>query len=304
MGQKFYLSLVKFALDQIKALNMEHILLLYSGGLDSRLAVKLMKEQGYHLTAVFFRLPFSKEKPIPDPFLEKEEVPMIIFDCTRDRLLRKYLEVLKHPAYPRGAGYNPCLDCKLFMLKELEEYAGRHNIEAIATGEVPGQRPMSQTSKKMKILDEQTGIKLIRPLAEKGINGRSRKKQMALAKEYGIDYPSPAGGCLLCDKQLGRRFETLISRDLITESTLPLVNLGRHFYFPETASWFVVGRDKDENNVIETFDQVIYSGKGKPAVYYHTESDNTEARKEAEKLQRAYQEKDTKTINYYKNWNL
>ncbi|MEF8809953.1 MAG: hypothetical protein V5A47_03445 [Bacteroidales bacterium] len=283
---------------------MKHILLLYSGGLDSRLAVKLLKEQGYSITAVFFKLPFSKEKPIHDPFLEKEEVPLTVFDCTRGRLLQKYLEVLKHPAYPRGAGYNPCLDCKLFMLRELEAYAGKHNIEAIATGEVPGQRPMSQTSKQMETLDEQTRIKLIRPLAQMGFYGRSRKKQMSLAKKYGIDYPSPAGGCLLCDKQLGKRFETLITKHLITESTLPLVNLGRHFYFPETTSWFVVGRDKEENEVIETFEKVIYSGKGKPAVYYYSESDNTEAGKEAEKLQEAYRKKDTQKIKYYKNWKL
>lgn len=283
---------------------MEKILLLYSGGLDSRLAVKILKEQGYHLIAVFFKLPFSKEKPVYDPFLEKEEVSMITFDCTRGRLLQKYLEVLKHPAYPRGAGYNPCLDCKLFMFKELEAYARKYGIEAIATGEVPGQRPMSQTSKKMKTLNEETDIRLIRPLAKKGIHGRSRKKQMAMAKKYGIDYPSPAGGCLLCDKQLGGRFETLITYDLITESTLPLVNIGRHFYYPDESTWFVVGRDKEENDVLETFENVIKSGKGKPAVFYYSENHTRYAREEAQNLQRAYQDKDTDAIKYYTNWKL
>ncbi|MFW6100321.1 MAG: hypothetical protein ACOC90_02960 [Bacteroidota bacterium] len=283
---------------------MKNILVLYSGGLDSRLAVKILKEQGYRLTAVFFKLPFSKEKPVYDAFLKEESVPLVTFDCTRGRLLRKYLEVLKHPRYKRGAGYNPCLDCKLFMLKELEGYARENDFEAIATGEVPGQRPMSQTSKKMKTLEENTEIKLIRPLAEKDIHGRSRKKQMAMAEAWNISYPSPAGGCLLCEKELAKRFEILITRNLITESTLSLVNLGRHFCYSEENAWFVVGRDKKENEVIETFERVIESGKGKPAVFYYSDSDIDYARKEAQRLQRAYQEKDTEAISHYTNWKL
>jgi len=278
--------------------------MLYSGGLDSRLAVKILKEQGYQLDAIFFKLPFSKEKPVNDDFLKEEGISLLTFDCTRGQLLKKYLEVLKSPRYPRGVGYNPCLDCKLFMLTELERYARENGFEAIATGEVPGQRPVSQTSKKIKTLDENTEIKLIRPLAEKGIYGRSRKKQMAMAEAYNINYPSPAGGCLLCEKELGKRFETLITRNLITEFTLPLVNIGRHFYYPEDKAWFVVGRDKKENDVLETFNHVIQSGKGKPAVFYHSRNRMEYARQEALILQRAYQEKDTKAISHYTNWKL
>jgi PP-loop superfamily ATP-utilizing enzyme len=283
---------------------MKDILILYSGGLDSRLSIKLLNKQGYRPTAVFFRLPFSKEKPVYDEFLKEEEVSMITFDCTRGRLLRKYLEVLKNPRFPRGAGFNPCLDCKLFMFGELEDYALSNGIEAVASGEVPGQRPLSQTSGKMDIIEEETKVEIIRPLAEKGINGRSRKKQMAMAEAYNISYPSPAGGCLLCEKELAKRFETLITKDLITENTLPLINVGRHFYYEEEKVWFVVGRDKEENDVMETFKHVIPSGKGKPAVFYHPGSHIEYARQEALKLQRAYQQKDAEAINHYTNWKL
>jgi predicted subunit of tRNA(5-methylaminomethyl-2-thiouridylate) methyltransferase len=283
---------------------MNEVLLLYSGGLDSRLATIIMKERGYSVKAVFFRLPFSKDKPVNDSFLDQENIPLSIFDCTRGENLNKYLRVLKYPKYPRGAGFNPCLDCKVFMVKELENYAAKKGIKTIATGEVPGQRPMSQTSSKMKTLAEHTEMDIIRPLAEQGIHGRSRKKQMALADKYGIDYPSPAGGCLLCEKELKTRFKILINRDLINEKTLALVNIGRHFYFPENVSWFVVGRDKKENDILELFQNVIHSASGRPAVFYHSEKHNDIALREAKELQLAYQNKEKDTIRYYTEWKI
>ncbi len=284
----------------------QKVLLLYSGGLDSRLSLKLLKEKGYEVRAAFFQIPFNAEHSGKDPFLEREGVSLEIFDCTRGGLFKDYMELLKKPEYGRGSGYNPCLDCKLFMLKHASEYAKKHNFHALATGEVPGQRPMSQTKNKMKILRETIDLPIIRPLKEKGIEGRSRRKQIELAGQYNIDYPSPAGGCLLCEKELKTRFKTLIEKDIIEEKTSPLISLGRHYYFPEMQSWIVAGRDKPENGVIEQFNNVIKSGKGKPAVYYEaSSSENTKKAEEtAINLQKAFQDKDRENIEYYANWKL
>lgn len=284
----------------------KRIFLLYSGGLDSRLAAKLLVDKGYSVVAVFFQLPFSSLKTEEDEFLKKMNIPLIIIDCTRGEMLDAFLKVLKEPKYGRGAGYNPCTDCKLFMMNTLAQKAGEFGCEAVGTGEVPGQRPMSQTRRKMNIIENNAGIEILRPLEELGIQGRTRKKQIELAKKFNITYPSPGGGCLLCEKALKKRFEVLVENSLINDNTLPLSTIGRHFYFGEGKHWFVVGRDKEENDVIERFSNVVVSGKGKPAVFYFSASQEfSESVKEtAEKLQKAYQNKDRETINYYSKWKI
>jgi len=284
---------------------MNRILLLYSGGLDSRLAVKILKERGYNMKAVFFRLPFASQQPWGSSFLDEEGLSLEVYDCTQGQLLKDYLGILRHPRFGRGKGYNPCLDCKLFMMEKLGAYARAEGYSAIATGEVPGQRPMSQTSKKMKVLEEEAPLPLIRPLAEIGIHGRTRKEQIKLANQYELDYPGPGGGCLLCEKDLAARFRMLIEEERVTEKTLSLVTLGRHYYKPESGTWYVVGRDKTENDLMEVFPQVITSGTGKPAVYYQSaEEDAEKVQDEAKKLQRAYQMKDQQALQYYSQWKI
>ncbi|MGM0496562.1 MAG: hypothetical protein ACQESJ_01455 [Bacteroidota bacterium] len=287
-------------------MSAQKVLLLYSGGLDSRLSLKLLKEKGYEVRAAFFKIPFSSSSTNTSSFLKSEDVPLEVFDCTKGRLFYEYLEMLKSPEYGRGAGYNPCTDCKIFMLKRASEFAKNNGYHALATGEVPGQRPMSQTSKKMKIIQENIGLPIIRPLKEEGIQGRTRKIQMKLAEQYKIDYPSPAGGCLFCEKDLKTRLKTLIEKDIVKEETGPLVTIGRHFYFPEINTWIVVGREKPENDIIEQYNNSMKSGKGKPAVYY--EGDTKENEKKAEStalnLQKAYQDKDREKIEYYTPWKL
>ncbi len=244
-------------------------IVLFSGGLDSRLAVKIMQERGFEVEALHFNLPFGCgccDFGCNFNFTQKSDVKFSILDCTHGKLLKEYLGVLKEGKHGRGAGFNPCIDCKIFMFKKAKEYANKKGIDIIATGEVLGQRPMSQTPRAMKIIDKEIGFELTRPLIELGICGRNRKKQIELAEKYGIKYPTPAGGCLLCEKQLKKRFEILIKNDLINEITLPLVNIGRHFF--KDNCWFVVGRDKSENKIIEKFENCIKSGKGRPAVYY------------------------------------
>ena len=188
--------------------------------------------------------------------------------------------------------------------KKGKEYADKNSINIIASGEVLGERPMSQTSKNLKIIDEETGIEILRPLSAKllaetsaeknklvdrskffGINGRSRKIQLELAKKYKIKYPSPSGGCLLCEKIIGKRINTLLEKNLIDEKTLELSKIGRHFLID--GCWFIIGRRENENWIIETFSYSLKSGKEKPAVCY-VGQDNSDNRNIAKKLQEAY----------------
>jgi len=256
---------------------------LFSNGLDSRLAVKIMKEKNFEVLAFYFNLPFGK-KILGDvkKFCLQEKVKLKIFDCCKGKLLKEYLEVLKNSKYGRGAGFNCCIDCKIFMFHKAREFAEDKNIKLIATGGILGQRPMSQTSKSLKIIDKETGINIFRPLVGLGISGRTRKKQIELAKKYKINYPTPAGGCLLCEKQLKKRFEVLIKNDLIDGKNLKLANIGRHFF--RNNCWFVVGRNEKENKIIRGFkENFVEDKKGKPAVYF-----NNKGKKFAEELQKTY----------------
>lgn len=280
------------------------ILFLYSGGLDSRVALKMLKEKGHPVEAIFFKLPFASPDPGTDPFLENEGVPLTIMDCTKGELFTDYLEVLKKPNYGRGVGYNPCTDCKIFMMQHAVKYASEKHFDALASGEVPGQRPMSQTTDKMERIREHTQMELIRPLEEAGINGRKRKEQMELAKSYSIHYPSPGGGCLLCERELKTRLKTLIEHAVVNETTLPLMSIGRHFYIEKNRQWFVVGRNKQENDIIEQYNSMIQSGKGKPAVYYENKDGQRVAYKTALSLQKAYQDKDQQAIDYFSYWKI
>lgn len=257
----------------------EKCIVLFSGGLDSRLAVKLMQERDYEVLALHFNLPFGCSH---SKFIKMPGVKFKIFDVCKGRLLKEYLEILKKAKHGRGAGYNPCRDCKIFLFKKAKKFADKRKIKVIATGEVLGQRPMSQTRNAINLIDRKIDFKLTRPLIELGIVGRRRDKQIALAKKYKIKYPSPGGGCLLCEKELTNRFKVLIDKDLITEKTLPLVNLGRHFYLNNC--WFVIGKNHEENKIIEKFRSSIKSEKSKPAIYFS----KTKCKKIAQEMQEDY----------------
>jgi len=264
---------------------MKKALVLYSGGLDSRLVVRMLQEQNYKVEALYFALPFGCgccNLGCNFNFTQKEEVKMTIFDVTKEPLLSEYLDLLKKPKYGTGAGINPCIDCKIFMFKKAKEYADKHGHDIIATGEVPGQRPMSQTASAQRKIDEAIGFKLTRPLADAGFSGRSRKKQMALAEKYKIKYPSPGGGCFLCEKEPMNRLKTLLKNNLITEETLPLTMIGRHFYIE--GIWFVVARNENECVILDKFNTTLQGGPGKPAVY----TSNKKGKQKASELQEAY----------------
>ena len=283
---------------------MKKALVLYSGGLDSRLVVRLLQDQDFEITALYFALPFGCgccNLSCNFHFTQKEKVKMVIQDVNKEPLLSEYLELLKNPKFGTGSGINPCKDCKVYMFKKAKQYADEHGIEIIATGEVLGQRPMSQIPSAMKVIDEALGFEVLRPLSAKvlpetsyekkglvdrskflGIKGRSRRIQMELAKDYEIKYPSPGGGCFLCEKQPASRLKQLLNKKLITEKTLPLTMIGRHFYTDNT--WFVVARNAIESEAISKFETRIEDDVGKPSVYYS----NEEGKEKALELQAAY----------------
>src|SRR6056297_1986978 len=198
--------------------NKEKALALYSGGLDSRLIIKLLKEKGVDVTAIHYQLPFISDKEINDDFLEKESVELKVIDCKKGADLQEYLKIMIDPKYGVGAGVNPCIDCKIYMFERARQYAKENGYDYLATGEVPGQRPMSQLKKAQQIITEDVDFPIVRPLAEIGLHGRSRDPQMKMVKEMGdFNYPTPGGGCLLCEKGLKTRFQKYLHYDLITE---------------------------------------------------------------------------------------
>ena len=296
---------------------MKKALVLYSGGLDSRLVIRLLQDQNLKITALHFSLPFGCECCNLN-FTKSSQVRLEIFNVKKEPLLSEYLDILKNPKHGTGAGINPCKDCKIFMLKKAKEYANKHNIKIIATGEVIGQRPMSQVSSAIKIIEQDLGFEILRPLCAKklketkiekeglvdrskflAISGRSRKQQMQLAKKYKIKYPSPGGGCLLCEKSPASRLKHLIEKNLITEKTLPLTTAGRHFFINKT--WFVVARDEKESQIIAKFPGYIKDEIGKPSVYLS----NPKQKETALALQKVYSSRQSqKQRNKFKKYKL
>ena len=138
---------------------MAKALVLLSGGLDSRLALKIMKWRlgARNIEAVFFKLPFgsrySKNFENTKRFCKKEKIKLNIIDCTKGNLLEEYVNIIRKPKYGRGAALNPCIDCKIFMLKKSKMLAGKRKI---VTGEVLGQRPMSQHEKAFAIIEKES----------------------------------------------------------------------------------------------------------------------------------------------------
>jgi|SRR3989344_933545 len=247
-------------------------LVLLSGGLDSRLAVKLLEEQlgSENVQALYFNLPFGSgccsDKFCVIRFVQKELVKLHIIDLTSGKLFQEYLNIIKHPKYARGAGLNPCIDCHIFMLKKAKEFASGLGIDIIATGEVLGERPLSQTKKALFIVDKEVGFHILRPLSAKllqeteweksgvinrdkllDIQGRRRKTQLELAKKYNINFPNPGGGCLLCEKGYCKKLKEILNNSALDYNDIKLLSIGRHFL----ASKIILGRNEKENLILE-----------------------------------------------------
>jgi tRNA U34 2-thiouridine synthase MnmA/TrmU len=251
---------------------------LYSGGLDSTLAILIVLRQGIEVKAVTFLNHFGcdisdKSSCSKDPFSAAEKFGFEVKLC---HLADKFIQIVKDPKFGHGKNMNPCMDCRILMLREAREFMEMTGAEFLITGEVIGQRPMSQRRDALDIIDREAGLKgqILRPLCaklmkptvmeEKGIvnrdllydfSGRSRKPQMALAAEYGLtDYPAPAGGCLLTEPNYSFRLRELLDHDPDpTVEDLAFLRLGRHFRVSETCK-IIVGRDKGENESMSALD--------------------------------------------------
>jgi len=244
-------------------------IVLLSGGLDSRLAVKLLQEQGIKVIALHFLLPFSGccKPDCAFNFAQMQGIALKIVDCTKGKNFDEYINVIRKPKYGYGSGINPCIDCRIFMLCKAKDYVKKTKADFVATGEVLNERPMSQHGKALAIAEKESGLKgkLLRPLSAKllpetevekkklvdrskllAIRGRSRKQQIALAKKYNIKYPSPAGGCLLCEKEFAAKFKDLFKhKKRISPADMGLLRIGRHFRINDTK--IIVGRNEKEN---------------------------------------------------------
>ena len=243
--------------------------LLYSGGLDSLLAAKILIDQGISLTGIHFVLPFvppdsDPAAGVPARFAADIGLPLVFH-----RLGRQYMEMVKNPPHGYGKQMNPCIDCKIHFLGKAREHMESEGAAFVATGEVVGQRPMSQMRHMLIHIEKKSGLRdhLLRPLSAKllkptaaeregivdrerllGISGRSRSSQGELARKYRIQqYASPAGGCLFTDVFIARRVRDLFTfHPDFSMTDVYLLSIGRHLRFGEKAK-AVIGRDEEEN---------------------------------------------------------
>lgn len=254
---------------------MARAVALLSGGLDSTLAVLLLRKQGVEVTALTFLMHFGCN--IFDSSSCSSDASSVAarygFEIKLSHLADNFTEIVKNPRFGHGKNMNPCIDCRILMLREAREFMEMSGADFVATGEVLGQRPMSQRRNTFPLIDREAALegRVLRPLSAKllkptvpelkglvdremlcGMSGRSRRPQMALAREFGLsDYPAPAGGCLLTEPNYSYRLKELLSHDPDPSMReLNLLRLGRHFRLTGGRK-VVVGRDEAENRKIE-----------------------------------------------------
>jgi len=241
---------------------------LLSGGLDSTLAAKVILEQGITVIGVNFAGAYC-----PRPFTgqsraeraaEKLGIEIVTLPIEAD-----FIAMVKRPKHGRGKNMNPCIDCHTLMIRKASVFGQTRGVDFIITGEVLGQRPMSQNRQALGVVARESGVgdRLLRPMSAKlldvtapereglvdrerllDVEGRQRTRQMALAEKYGIrDYPTPAGGCLLTEKIYSKRLAEAFDHGEDSLEIVELLSLGRHFRLPSGAR-LVVGRDEAEND--------------------------------------------------------
>ncbi len=252
-----------------------HAIALFSGGLDSALAILLLLKQDIEVTALTFMTHFGCDATSDRSSCGSNPYPMADkfgFNVKLMHLGQKFVDIVVDPKHGRGANMNVCIDCRMLMINEGARCMEMMNADFLVTGEVMGQRPMSQRKPVMALVDKETdlGGRLVRPLSAKllpetlpeklglidrnqleGISGRSRKRQMELAKEFGLDeYPSPASGCLLTDANYSRRLRDLLKYTAeINFTDLNLLRLGRQFRIAPECK-LLMGRDENDNKAL------------------------------------------------------
>lgn len=236
---------------------------LMSGGLDSQLAIKVLERAGAEVEALCFSSPFFSSE-LARKTADSLGVKLNIIDFTDD-----IISLVENPKRGFGGAMNPCIDCHATMIKRAGELMVERGFDFVATGEVMGQRPMSQNKQSLGIVERDSGLKgrLVRPLSAKlleptipesegilnrdallDIQGRSRDRQIALAEEFGIkEYPSPAGGCKLTEDGFCRKLKDLKDNETLANRRLvELLVVGRRFRLPDGTS-VILGRDRVDN---------------------------------------------------------
>ena len=240
---------------------------LLSGGLDSQLAVCVLRDAGAEVEGVTFATPFFK----PDAARKAAAalgIPLHVVDFTDDEIA-----LVKAPPHGFGGAMNPCIDCHAKMIARAGEMMASRGYDFVSTGEVLNQRPMSQNRQSLGVVEKCSGLKgrLIRPLCAQlleptipeleglidrtkllGLSGRRREPQFELAAKYGlVDYPSPAGGCKLTEKGFGRRLKDLLDHEGLDDRRLvELLNIARRYRLPG-GTGVILGRDAQENEMLK-----------------------------------------------------
>lgn len=240
---------------------------LCSGGLDSRLAALVLRKQGIEVEWITFSTPFFS------PAKAQQASQLLGIPLRVKNITQTYLKMLKNPHCGFGQQMNPCLDCHALMFREAGAIMNASKFDFLFSGEVLGQRPMSQTKPSLRYVEKTSGFEgyILRPLSAKklpetiperegivdreqllDISGRSRKRQIQLAAEFGLkDYPAPAGGCLLTDKNFSKRLKDLFEhQETAGKAALELLKYGRHFRVDRTTK-IIVGRTEIDNDNIE-----------------------------------------------------
>lgn len=248
---------------------MHRALLLFSGGLDSLLAGRIIQDQNIEVIPIKFVTPFFGPDENARVYAREAGLKEPIFID----IAKQFFNILKNPKYGFGKAANPCIDCHKLMIEECVNLMSDFNASFVVTGEVLGERPMSQNKNSLKTVAEQYENIVLRPLSAKllsettlerakiinrelleGISGRSRKRQKELAKLLNIKkFPAPAGGCVLTEKQFGNKIKKLIDLDMLTIDLCKLIKRSRALFVEKYNNILITGRCESENQMIQDF---------------------------------------------------
>ncbi len=247
---------------------------LYSGGLDSALAVKIIKEIGIEPFCIRFITPFiKKELPVIKKFIKRENLTLLEIETPPD-----YLDILKSSKYGFGKNLNPCIDCKIYFLKKAKEIMLKEKADFIVTGEVLNQRTMSQKESVLRLIEKEANLEglVLRPLSARllpitipekegkvnrekffSIRAKSRKIQLELARKYFLkEFTTPAGGCLLTDPSFCRRLkDLLVYNPEFSLKDIELLKLGKHYRISKNAKLIIPRSKQEESRLLHLKDE-------------------------------------------------
>jgi len=242
---------------------------LISGGLDSAVATKLILDQGLEVVGLTFTSPFSSKRERSEGLQAIKTARELGIRLILKEKGPEYIDVIRNPKHGYGKHMNPCIDCRIFMLRKTKEIMAEENAGFVITGEVLGQRPMSQRRPTIDLIEKESGLSslILRPLSAQhfapskpelegivdrtlllDIAGRGRTAQFNLVEKYKLSaFGDPGGGCLLCDSMYSIRLRDLLTYDKdFTMLDINLLNTGRHFRLNKTTK-LILGRNKEEN---------------------------------------------------------